>query len=292
MKALAVIFTHERPKILRHCLSSFFTSTTELPERVVIIDDGSGSEVYEVLDDTKQRWGRQTHIEIVRKPKSGFADSVRRALWFARCYDPDQLWLIESDYVFAHGGLDAVRDVLANTDEGRACFGIAGYDHPDFSRTDHRETAYPAEAITMLGFDPVRRGTLWSLRAFAGKRKAYLGQFVSNTCISSYLNWRLISANPGAMDALDLAADPKPTAGRPLAAELAANGCPDDGQLSNGLNAAWEDWAVEQGLARDRFACWLNIRPSVANHISGGGLHTSAGEMVSDAWSPSWTGSV
>lgn len=292
MKALAVIFTHERPKVLRHCVSSFFTTTTELPERVIIVDDGSGGEVQEVLEDTKQRWGRQTNIELVRKPKSGFADSMRRALWFARCYEPQQLWLIESDYVFAHGGLDAVGDVLANTDEGRVCFGIAGYDHPDFSHVGHRENAYPAEAVAMLGSDPVNRGAMWLLRALAGKRKAYLGQFVSNSCISSYLNWRLVGRNPDAQAALDLAADPQPCEGRPLAAELAAKGCPDDGQLSNGLNAAWAKWSDANALDRSRFSCWLNIRPSVANHISGGGLHTGAPEMTSDAWSPSWTGSV
>jgi hypothetical protein len=293
MNTLAIVFTHERPAVLRHCVDTFFTNTIRLPDRTIFIDDGSGPEVHAVLGDVFARFGRLNRIEVLRKKKPlGFGDSLRAALRLARCYSPRFLFLIESDYVFARGGLEAVWDVLEHSPEGAECYGICGYDHPDFSRADHRTHNYPAEAAQMLGADPVHRPAMWVPRVFAGRSRARAGQFVSNTCISSYLNWQAIAANPAASAALDLAASPRPAEGRPLAAELAAAGCPDDGMMSNGLNHAWAAQATERGINRDRFACWLNILPSVANHISGGGLHTHAPELATDAASPSWAGGV
>ena len=293
MNTLAIVFTHNRPAVLRHCVNTLFGNTVRLPDRTIFIDDGSGPEVHEVLDDVRARFGRLNTIEVLRKKQPlGFGDSLRRALKLARTYSPRFLFLIESDYVFARGGLDTVQDVLEYSAEGSNCFGVCGYDHPDFHRIAHREQAYPREAATMLGVDPVHRPAMWASRTFFGRGKAYGGQFVSNTCISSYLNWEVIAAIPEAQAALDLAATPQPIEGHPLSAELAAAGCPDDGMLSNGLNRAWAAWAASHGISRELFACWLNLRPSVANHISGGGLHTHAPELATDAASPSWSGSV
>ena len=97
---------------------------------------------------------------------------------------------------------------------------------------------------------------------------------------------------PALWDVLTTAADPKPIAGYPASAAFAAARVVDDGMLSNGLNLVWNRWAVHHGIDRDRFACWLNLKPSVANHISGGGMHAGCDELSTDAHSPSWTGAV
>lgn len=298
MKTLAVVFAHNRPHVLWHCLQTLFNHTATLPDEVVIIDDGSTDPlVSSVLDDAARLWSERTSLVILRKPaNAGFSDSARIAFARARAKNPEHLYLIEGDYVFAKGGLDAVGDVLTNTEEGRNCFGIAGYDHPDFSRKLHRENNYPAEMAAQVGTDNVNRAALWRPFVAFGQRQAYLIERVSNTCFSSYLNWRHIAHVAGQMpalwDVLTTAADPKPIDGYPASAAFAAARVVDDGMLSNGLNLVWNRWAAHHGIDRDRFACWLNLKPSVANHISGGGMHAGCDELSTDAHSPSWTGAV
>jgi glycosyltransferase involved in cell wall biosynthesis len=297
VKTLAVIFCYRRPVILWHCANTLFQHTETLPDEVLFIDDGSGAETAGVLANIVRRFGDRTNIAVLAKPKNcGFSHSLQFAFQRARAKRPDYLWLIEADYIFASHGLDAVADVMENTPEGRECFGICGYDHPDFHRRDHREGAYPEEMREMVGEDNVNRAVLWQPVRLAGKRKGYEGCLASNTCISSYLNWRhlgkVAAEHPEIEDYLDLAAAPINIPGHPLSGQLAAARCPDDGMLSAGLNLVWNQWALAHGIDRGRFAAWLNIRPSVANHISGGGLHTAAGELETDAASPSWTGRV
>lgn len=298
MKTIAVIFSYNRPTILWHCAQTLFENTEALPDEVVFIDDGSTDpRVAEVLAKISEKWGQRTSVVVLRKPaNAGFSDSARIAFARARAKNPEHLYLIEGDYIFAKGGLDAVGDVLTNTEEGRNCFGIAGYDHPDFSRKLHRENNYPAEMVAQVGEDNVNRAALWRPFGALGQRQAYLMERVSNTCFSCYLNWRHIahvaSQMPALWDVLTAAADPKPIAGYPASAVFAAARVVDDGMLSNGLNLVWNRWAAHHGIDRDRFACWLNLKPSVANHISGGGMHAGCGELLTDAHSPSWTGSV
>ena len=58
--------------------------------------------------------------------------------------------------------------------------------------------------------------------------------------------------------------------------------------LSHALNLVWNRWALKHGIDRDKYAAWLNIRPSVAQHVAGGGLNNSGDEMETNAGSPSW----
>ena len=62
----------------------------------------------------------------------------------------------------------------------------------------------------------------------------------------------------------------------------------DDGMLSHAISFYWNRCAIANGIDRGKFAAWLNIQPSVANNITGGGEHTALPEMSSDGWSPTW----
>lgn len=298
MKTLAVVFAYNRPQMLWHCLRSLYEHTETLPDQILVIDDGSTDPlVASVIDAVETRFGDRTSLAILRKTKNaGFSDSARIAFALAHEINPERLYLIESDYLFAGGGLDAVGDVLENTEEGRNCFGIAGYDHPDFSRPLHRELDYPAQMIAQVGSDNVNRRALWQPFPLTGQRKTYVAERVSNTCFSCYLNWRRLadvaSVMPCVWGVIERAATPRPIEGFPASAGYAAAGVVDDAMLSNGLNLTWNRWAKAEGIDRERFACWLNLNPSVATHVSGGGMHSGMDELTSDAHSPSWTGSV
>lgn len=296
MKTLAVIFSYNRPHVLWHCVCSLFENTERVPERVVIIDDGSTDPTTEkVLMDVQARYSARSNLSVIRKDANkGFSDSAKMAFDLARGLNPKQLWLIEGDYVFAKGGLDRVDDALTNTPEGRRCFGVVGYDHPDFYRVQHRATEYPSQAVAMIGDDPVNRDILWQPFELITPRGTTWAEFASNTCFTCYLNWELISYNtinrPETWKVFDRIAHPQPIAGYPASAEFQAARVVDDGMLSNGLNLIWREMARRYGFPTDRFACWLNLKPSVANHISGGGMHAGCDELSTDAQSPSWVG--
>jgi glycosyltransferase involved in cell wall biosynthesis len=49
MNTLAIIFSYKRPAILEKCIESLFTQSKFFPKSVVIIDDGSGTDVLDVL---------------------------------------------------------------------------------------------------------------------------------------------------------------------------------------------------------------------------------------------------
>lgn len=292
MKTLAVFFCHERPKVTETCFVRLCDGIDHL-DRLLVIDDSNTRAVIGALE--RQLMFTEARVMYWRKTRSlGFSDSAQLAIAHARLHQPEYLYLIESDYFMAADGLSRVRDVFEHTEQGGNCLGIVGYDHPNFYRPDVIANVFPSCMVQQVGEDNVNRAALHRPFIAQGKRYTHSLELVSNTCFSCYLNWRkfneIAAEFPELNDYLDQACAPRENPNYPPSGEYMRARVVDDGMLSHGINLVWNRWALRHGIDRERNAAWLNIKPSVATHISGGGLHAACPEMSSDAMSPSWRG--
>lgn len=279
MKTLAFVFCYERPAVLADCLRSLFEASAFVPDKVVIIDDGSRDPaVLATIYGAAEKYQNRAEIAVWAKPQNlGFSDSAVRALAHARDINPDFLFFIESDYVFSGRGLDVVWDTLTKTDAGRMAAGVVGYDHPNFYSAHARDVSLPDAMRRQMGEDNVNRAALYRPTIQTGRFR-FAVELVSNTCWSCYLNWRRIqeiAAEFPELDTfLDLACAPEPNPAYAETAGFVAERVVDDGMLSHGIALAWNRWAIKHGVDRERFGAWVNIKPTVAEHRWAGGMHT------------------
>lgn len=285
MKTLAIVFAYERPEVLGACLEAAHSREMVLN----VMDDSVTNSVFPVVHWAMHRDG---DIEYYRKPHSGFGHSAQIAVEFARSKSPEYLYLIEGDYIMAPDGLDRIADCFENTPHGQNCLGIVGYDHPNFYRPDFINRVFPDCMKAQLGEDNCNRTVMHRPFRIQGKRHLLTLERVSNTCFSCYLNWKklteIAAEFPELNDLLDQACEPRDNPNYPTSGEYRKKRVPDDGMLSHAINLIWNRWAIKHGIDRNEYSAWLNIKPSVATHVSGGGMHASCPEMSSDAMSPSW----
>ena len=159
MNTLAIIFSYKRPAILEKCIESLFTQSKFFPKSVVIIDDGSGTDVLDVLQKAEEKF---PGITLVKKDTNkGFSDSAKIGLEITRNNNPDYAFWIESDYVFQPSGLDLVMDCFINTDYGRAAVAIAGCNHPNYRWPQMHQSILPDCMKMQVGEDNVNRAGLY-----------------------------------------------------------------------------------------------------------------------------------
>jgi hypothetical protein len=286
MKTLAIVFAYERPSVLSRCLDSLSRRGFVLH----VIDDSRTDAVSSVVAGHQYRDG---DIEYYRKPHSGFSDSACLALRTARAFNPDYLYLIESDYRFAPDAFSRIQDVFEKTEHGRKCLGIVGYDHPNFYRPEYTEQIFPDCMKQQMGEDNVNRAVLYQpFRVGVRLPYFHILERVSNTCFTCYLNWKKIqevaAEFPELNDYLDQACAPRDNPNYPTSGEYKRKKVVDDGMLSHGINLVWNKWAIKRGIDRNEYSAWLNIKPSIAQNINGGGMHTELPEGETDNGSPSW----
>jgi len=286
MKILAGIFVYNRPNILRHCIATVLANTIQ-PDEILLIDDGSDEETCRVVDEAMAGGG--DHLTLIRKKRNrGAAHSGRILFAHAAMENPEYLIPIEADYIFRPDAFATVLDVFEHTEHGKMALGIAGYDHPNSYHAAVRDHVFPQGMRMQMGEDNVNRPALY--RAFQSGRHTL--QLASNTCPTSYLKWREIlntaTEFPEMHRHLWQINDPQENPNYPDSGEYRRKQYIDDGLLSHTLSLYWNRWAIKHGVDRDKYAAWLNILPSVANSINGGGVHSSAPELSSDGWSPSW----
>lgn len=276
MKILAFVFCYNRPQVLAECARSILEAQDVKPDHLEFIDDCSPDpSVFKLLMELH----RKHRVKLLMKDGNrGFSDSAEIAISEARELNPEYLWLIESDYVFAPHGLDVVMDVFEHTEQGKNCLGIVGYDHPNFRHPHFTNFIFPSCMKAQVGEDNVYR---LGLHRNVLVRFNEWGQFgielVSNTCFSCYLNWkklREIEAEfPELTDLLDQACAPRDNPNYPQSGEYRKQRVVDDGMLSHAISLVWNRWAIKHGIDRNRFGAWLNIRPSIAEHRHVGGMH-------------------
>jgi hypothetical protein len=286
----SAVFVYKRPVVLRHCLASVFANNLQ-PDRLCLIDNASGPETERVYTEACQnRKNTTAQLDIITKPVNlGATDSGRIALQKARTTNPRHFFLIEADYIFRPWAFETAVDVFENTPQGRMALGISGYDHPFFYNREVRERVFPRCMVEQVGEDNVNRAVLY--RPFYSGR--YVLELVSNTCPTCYLNWHRVqevaAEFPELNRMLDEVMDPQENPSYPTSGEYGRKKYIDDGMLSHAISLCWNRWAIKHNIDRSRFGAWLNVKPSIANNITGGGAHTELSEMETDGGSPSWT---
>ncbi len=287
MKTLAVIFCYQRPEVLKQCAESLFAGEAR-PDQMIFIDDGSGPEVRDFLRTFAKRDSR---IELHLKPENrGYSDSALIAFDYARKLNPEFLYLIESDFVLnsatyagspkQFNGLDVVDDVLENTDYGRNCLGVVGYDQQQGyfnGYTDPENGIFVQGMRRQLGEDNVNRAVLYKDFKAVGKKFQATLQLVSNTGFCCYLRWQDLMKRceefPELTGYLARACLPQEDPNYPESGEYKRIRVVDDGMLSHGINLVWNRWALKHGIDREKYAAWLSIKPSIAVHHWQGGIH-------------------
>lgn len=295
MKTLAIVFCYRRPTILGECLRTLVENTTELPDEILLIDDGSEPPMPETIRALVEQYrGRAVISYLIKGRNRGFSDSAVMALDYAKRVNPKYLFFIESDHIFRKHGLDTVVSVLDNTEHGQTCLGIAGYDHPYSYHGGVQANIFPQFMVMQMGADNCNRPALFKAFDATTKFGPIQLKLVSNTCFQSYLHWaniqKLNGEFPELMGYLERACKPVPVASYPPSETYARTGVVDDGMLSHGISFVWNKWALAHGIDRDKFGAWLNIMPSVAQNVNGGGMHGAEKEGDTCDGSPSWTG--
>lgn len=285
MKIYAAVYIYQRPVVLKACLQSIFANTIQ-PDRIDLIDDASGWQV----DEVTRGYAKLPHTKLFKKAENkGASHSGNLSLWTARQENPQYFFPIEADYIFKPHAFETVLDVFENTEEGKMALGISGYDAPNFYSPHYHINLFPKYMQQQVGEDNVNRNILH--KPFRSGN--HVLEFVSNTHPTSYLNWHRIqevaAELPELNELLDQVMNPQENPNYPPSGEYKKGNIIDDGMLSHAINLCWNRWAIKHGIDRDRYAAWLNIKPSIAQNINGGGTHTGVAEMTTDNGSPSWT---
>ena len=208
------------------------------PDRVAIFDDGSPDEQkYRLL---KRHFGSDALDFISFRPGVGYGNSYQMAWKYAEVFNPQQCVFWESDYLARRNGIDIVLDVLKAYPK---IVGVVGFAH---------QNAYQS-----MGDGP------GDFKSQHGDIKLNWSSGTSGTC---YLNWPTIKEmrqrQPSEWDKF-FASCFNQTRG-PI-------GGVDDGRFSSGMRDIYGKLFGRQNYGQNE--CWINIVPSIALHVTGGGLN-------------------
>jgi len=268
MNILYIIFTHNRPFVLKQCLISLFGKNKVKPDRILVIDDGSDVELknsifHFALDNTPK-----IPVDFFSIGKNiGYGSAAEIAIRSAIAYDPKYLYLIESDYIFSENGLDTVYDIFENNEYGHNAVGFSGYDNPDFYKSSHVDKIFKEIIVNDCGEDNLNRSIMYKpfdIETKYGKKQL---EIVSNSCGTMYFNWskmkKIKEELPIEFEKWINVTTDKHKAKRNL----------NDGMMSHGASWLWTKWAQKNNIDTNKYGALLNIKPSVANHINGGGIN-------------------
>jgi hypothetical protein len=268
VELLYVIYTYNRPRVLQECIRSLFTNNDLKPDRVVFIDDGSHKTLKTSL--FQQVMSTDALLDMISfKQNIGYGRAAEIGFAVADMFAPRYCFFIESDYIFRKHGLDEVYDVL-QSDIGRNLAGVAGYSHPDFFNADCIGTRYPQEMAALYGRDTLNRQLLFKPSPFQSRFGPIQLQYVSNSCGTMYLNWRLISQMRATFYPRMETDWIQRTCNKGASAPLL-----HDGIMSCGLSHFWMEYAKMQGWDTTKEAALIDIIPSVANHLCAGGINAA-----------------
>lgn len=284
MRIYAASFIYKRPELLRRNLASIFANTVH-PDRHDLIDDASGPETEAVYLDAIRL--AKNAIPFRKLDNMGACDSFTLALQTARKLNPRYFFPLEADYIFKPWAFETVLDIFENTEHGKHALGIVGYDSPLFY-TKVRELIFPRAMRAQMGEDNVNRAVLW--RPIYSRRCVL--ELASNTCPTCYLHWHKIqevaAEFPELHDYLNQVGNPRDNPNYPDSGKYKRTRQTDDGMLSHAISLVWNRWAKKHRIDRNNFGAWLNIKPSIAQNITGGGVNSTVGENQTDGGSPTW----
>lgn len=267
MNLLYIIYTHNRGAILSECLNSLFSKNETKPDRVIIIDDAS-TEILKQNLFTFSLQNKTIPIDFISINKNiGYGMSAEIGIKLAEIYNYKYAFFIESDYIFNKNSIDIVLDIFENTEYGKNAVGFSGYDNPDFYKSNQTDKTFKEIIINDCGEDNLNRDIMYKpfdIETKYGKKQLEL---VSNSCGTMYFNWHKINAIKQEFPSEYAIWVDKTTDKHKSKRNL------NDGMMSHGISWLWTKWAKKNGIDTNKFTGLLNIKPSIANHINGGGIN-------------------
>ena len=287
MNSLYIIYTHNRGQILSECLTSLFLNNETRPDRVLIIDDGSNEQLKNNLFQFAFKNSSKTSIDFFSINKNlGYGMTAELGIRMAIAYDPKYVFFIESDYVFGKNSLDIVVDIFENNEFGQNALAFSGYDNPDFYKSSHVDKIFKEIIVNDCGEDNLNRDIMYKpfdIETKYGKKQL---EIVSNSCGTMYFNWSKFKQVKEEFPIdfekwINIVTD-----------KHKQKRCLNDGMMSHGAAWLWTKWANKNKINVEKYGAILNIKPSIANHINGGGIN---GYIVKEGQtftsSPSWNNS-
>lgn len=291
MKILYVLYTFNRPQILKQCLDTCFGNTTIAPSNVLVIDDaselGMRKGLFEFCTDNSVDFPIN-FLNLNRNMGIGYTFELGHL--YTKFIEPDVVIYVETDHIFRKGWLEDALAVLIAKPNTCA---IPIYSNPDYYDKSKTEEMFGRITRDDFGVDLAKREYLhkpFKLKTVVGEIEV---QGTDHSCGSFILNWNkvseLMTKYPEMQTKVFDRAFNKHNGDRKNAG---------DGPLSGGISWYWykdiEDKRASGEITDfDYFtnAPWLDVCDfSLANHINGGGKNGwIKPEMTTFVGSPKWS---
>ena len=290
MNILYVLFTYQRPRILAEMMRTLLNNNETRPDRFLIADDGSDTNLKNSL--------YQFHIEnrdtipidfFSFSQNNGLGYQWELCLNYAKIYDPQYLFWLEQDYIFRKNGIDEALEILKL--KPLTC-AVSLFSNPDYY--NGKQNHFFSELmIDLFKSDLAKREFLHKPFYIDTKFGKIQIQLTTNACGCCVMNWSrirdLLDKYPEMWEKVFLRSC---NVGNEKERKFAS-----DGHLTSGTSFYWykdmED-RIKNGLEVDYnvMAPWLDICDySVGNHINGGKFSLNGyiiPEMSSFVSSPKW----
>ena len=258
MKSLGVLFCHDRPIVLRECLRTIFALNGQLDKWIICIDGGDPR-----ILDIALGAACENHV-LIFNPGIGYGNVYKTAWRLVETLDPKYVAFIESDYILRKHGLDTAFDVLEKHPQ---VAGISGYSHPNnldpaWNGPGGEHERHFKRLMGSCNLDPTKFVNSWDFNAVSGNVKL---KWCWSTCGTCYLNWQMVKAIRAAFPECE-----QSWINRIWGSPDGPTGGMHDGVLSYGLAYWHKEYAKKMGWDSE---AWLNIDPSVAQHVAGAGLN-------------------
>lgn len=285
MKNLYIIYTHNRPAVLQQSIQTLLNSNVQNPDKIIIIDDASDHKIRDGLYNFTKQYAGVTSVDFYSfANNAGYGMAAELGFTLAELYNPQYVYFIESDYIFSKNGIDIVNDIFENTLYGQYAAGFSGYDNPDFYSKQKTEQDFPNILKSDYGYDNLNREILYKPFDVETKFGTKQLELVSNSCGTMYFNWKVINEIKK-----DFPNEYREWVNRVVNKNGYGKRNLNDGVMSHGISWLWQKWAEKHNIDRNKYAALLNVKPSIANHINGGGINGSnITEGQSVTLSPSW----
>ena len=190
-KILYVIYTHNRPTILKQCIETLFNAANTLwPTEVIILDDNSDPN----LKDSLYMFSRSNkdfpiHFWSFGAPQ-GLGYNWELVWNYIKSRDFDYVCQIEQDYIFRQDGIKEAIDLLKA--KPLSCC-VSGYSNPDFYN-GKQETLFREVMVDLYKEDNAKREYLhkpFEVETDSGKLEI---QLTTNSCGTFICNWNRIKA--------------------------------------------------------------------------------------------------
>ncbi len=255
-KLLYIIFTHNRPAALNVCINSLFNKQDTKPDRVIIIDDSSESE----LKDGLFKYSLRIKADFYSHFSHSYGASFEKALKLCEEINPKFVAFVESDYEFSENGIDKVMELM-ESDIGNKSLLCSLTDHPDYFSQDKIKNIFPTLAAENGLIETRNFDLMYKPRKF---NNSFYYEYVSNTCGCVMFNWGKMMELKGLFPDEYLYWFNKSVDKHKSVRYL------NDGNLSVGASLMWDKAYPE---LKNKYGAIVNLKPSVGNHWASGGIN-------------------